>query len=802
MHDYSFNDPLPSQKHSLQASRVALVGIAIAAFTGTFFGVGHLIPIHPILWIFALGFLLILLGHGHAKGVLMCLVVGGAFGFNAYLQTTDFAPHDLSRIITQRQHAYVAGVVRAEPFVTRHAAGRPPLIYIPVKVEAEWLESTWKTASGRLLIEVRGDMLRPPRYGDRVASRGVIQERSGPGLGLSSSLHRLQTEPDGVRVISSGHGHRLLAFCFDMRQRGAALLERGIEHRPEVVGILQAILLGYRNELPLEWAQMFSETGTLHVFAISGLHIGIITWLLVSFLRLLKIPKTRWILILFPLLTLFILATGMKASAIRAGIMACLFYAAPALKRQTDSRTALALSGLIVLWIAPRQLLNVGFLYSFSIVLGLILFAQPLHNWIMKRISLDPWSPDALAPSFSQRVFRSVWRYTSGLIAVSIAAWLISAPISALFFNQISPAALIGNLFVVPASFLIVFTAACSLVFGSIAPIFAEVFNFANTAFVPTVLSWIKVLHGIPGGHFAVPAPAPLLIIAYYGIFWFALFRRKIPPFIRWLFVGFLISTFGIQAAHISQGPEASAYIMTGREHSSVSIRSGRAWMVVDPGPRFEFRYLQRHLRKQGVGRIDVLVCTHSDSDHISSVPRCIDAFEIGELWVPDLAKQGKTLAGIIALARERGIPVVRKKAGDHGMWKQYEINIFGPEAGADPERADDACLVFRINRSPGSIMITGGMSSRQESILESQGASLLMAPAASKDDSLSHAVVAKYPESFVLVSPNASMRDAMIQHEMFKRLESVDAQIVHLKRGDIYRYSLKTHTLSPLSNE
>ena len=145
------------------------------------------------------------------------------------------------------------------------------------------------------------------------------------------------------------------------------------------VRLLWAMTLGWRTSLNGEVALPFMRSGTMHIFAISGLHIALIVAILVQILRLLQLPRIIVSLLLIPLLWFYVAVTGWQASAVRASLMITVLAMGWVLKRPNDLINSLATAALVILFFDSQQLFSVSFQLSFSVVLAISIFAVPVH---------------------------------------------------------------------------------------------------------------------------------------------------------------------------------------------------------------------------------------------------------------------------------------------------------------------------------------------------------------------------------------------------------------------------------------
>jgi competence protein ComEC len=546
-----------------------------------------------------------------------------------------------------------------------------------------------------------------PAYGDRWECSGVVQRRA-PQDRVWAFLppYRMRVQGGAAQQLETGAGHWLKQLSFRGRRAAADRLAQGLSDYPDTVGILHALLLGYRHQLPEASEQLFAWTGTLHIFAISGLHVGIMAGLLLVVVRACGVSKRYWIWWVGPLLILYTIATGMRPSALRACTMALTFTSAFLFDRKPDAPSAWALAALLILAAAPTQLTSPGFLFSFIIVAGLIrlypLLAGPARTL---------WSPDAYQPVVPGRRtprLRRAGLALTALMATSLAAWLSSVPLTAHYFNLFSPIALIGNLFVIPAAFLIVLTGLLSLLTGMVTTVGAEVFNHANRWFIDGLIVLIEKLADWPGSYRYVRSPGLYWMLIWYGfIFGGLVWHRRI-----WQRAGYgalvLLACIGAGLAWRT-APDRVHVLPLGEGHA-VLVQSERRHVLYDTGTAYRAPALIRHLRQFGVNKLDTLILGHAAAAHAGGAVAVLEAMPVGEVWVTGFASRSPVYNQAVQLARAQDVPVRTVAAGQAGRWSAtLAWEVLHPAAGTEWRRAADAAMALRISRGHHAVLLTGG---------------------------------------------------------------------------------------------
>jgi competence protein ComEC len=343
--------------------------------------------------------------------------------------------------------------------------------------------------------------------------RGSIRS-DGATNAIRRPRYFLNTDRRACRFLAGGNGNDLVAWCYQQRRAVSRYLSIGITDFPQHVGLLNALILGYRQDLPPDMKTDFAWTGTLHIIAISGSHIVVIAGILLFILQMCGISRMHWAYFLAPLLVIYTVAIGMPASAVRATVMAIIYYSAPVLRRKADTLSALALAAILILTVTPGQLFDLGFILSFAAVLGLIVLCPIIDQPLQKLLDPDPLRLQALPERVE--IARSAGRYVLSLITLAVSAWLVSTPLTAYFFQRFSLVALPANILVIPLAFFIILSACLSLMLGPLLGLFADIFNHANLVLITIFVRAMGWMADIPGGSFVVPRPPIWSLVLWY----------------------------------------------------------------------------------------------------------------------------------------------------------------------------------------------------------------------------------------------------------------------------------------------
>jgi competence protein ComEC len=505
--------------------RRPVLGAALAFILGTLIGIHH--PPRPVsgialsLCAIAAAFAMTWRAPGGAARlwtalrcfVLLCAVAAVAWTAAGLAPSEIFTLHgaDAGEPLDGRR-VTVEGVVAGDPETPVMARGVTWIF--PLDVEDLSADGRALDAGGMLRVRWRASPGVPePVYGERWRIEGRLSSRPvrNPEWRVVLSAGHW-----GSRRLSSGHGNPVKAWCYAARKHAAGVLSAGLADKPEQAGVLRSLMLGYRSDLDPELHSLFVSTGTLHIFAISGSHIVVLAGMVLVVLGALRVPRLWWGAAIVPILAGFTLATGAEASAVRACLMAVLYWIAPLFGRRPDVLSALALSAVLILAVDPGQLMEAGFVFSFAVVLGLILLHPPLSRRMRPVWEADPLRLQAEPKPVTWA--REGGRYVAGVVSLTIVAWLVSTPITASWFGRFTFAALPANLAIVPLTALTMLSGCLSLLLGQVWTVFAEVFNNASLCLVEAMLLILRWIRYMPAGNAEVAPWSVWTASAWYAV--------------------------------------------------------------------------------------------------------------------------------------------------------------------------------------------------------------------------------------------------------------------------------------------
>lgn len=314
-------------------------------------------------------------------------------------------------------------------------------------VEGLVLHRRFAKAGGKIFLYFTGG--KPPpgiTYHSRLLFCKPLQSISNLGnpagfdykayCAFQNVFHQVYLQPWEYAVLGDKRKNDLAGSLFLWREKIIRTLRRWVSARH--AGLAEALLIGYKDDLDKDLVQSYANTGVVHIIAISGLHLGLIYWLLVQLFGWIKWRRLQWLklLLIIGALWIFGLLTGGSPSVMRSALMFTFLAAGRLVNKNGSVYNSLAASAFLLLCYNPYWLWDAGFQLSYGAVLSIVLYMRPLYNLIyVKNKLLDAGLK---------------------LLATSLAAQVLTAPIGIYLFHQFPVSFLLTNLVAVPLSSLVV----------------------------------------------------------------------------------------------------------------------------------------------------------------------------------------------------------------------------------------------------------------------------------------------------------------------------------------------------------
>jgi competence protein ComEC len=621
-----------------------------------------------------------------------------------------------------------ARFIPAKQFDPLNAVPRGERSRLELRVLAVRDGERWLKASGRTRLTVEGHLL-GVHAGDRLrvlAQLSAPAEPMNPGefdfarhARADRQLSQLWADaPDCVTLLEPSPTWTFMGLLDRLRGRGNALLWKHLDR--ERYGLAAAILLGTREQLDDDHVQAYFLSGMVHVLSISGLHVGILAAGLFWVLRAGPVRRGT-ALVAVALLTIFYAAViEAEAPAVRATIVvlcACLSMAAG---RPVLAFNSLAAAALVVLAMNPADLFRIGPQLSF---LATAVLAWSSH----RRRQRAP--PDPLLRLIARtrpwpvRAARAFGNVAGHALLLAGCVWLVTLPLVMTQFHLLSPATvLLTPVLSLPIAGSLLFGFGVLLLGWLLPPLGAACGWMCDRClwFTDGCIAWGN---RCPGSHFWVLGPDQWWVVSFYLLLglWLVLPRWRPPT--RWAWAILVAwTTVGLLAPalqHWRRDALHCGFLSMGHGCAVVVELPGGKTLLYDAGrlgsPLAGSRSLASYLWWRGITHVDAVVISHADVDHYNALPRLLDQFSIGKVYVSPRMRASTSGAVRLFLStvQQAGVPVAELYAGqplalDPDCSIQF---LHPPQAGV--EGSDNAnSLVLLLEHRGRKILLPGDLES------------------------------------------------------------------------------------------
>jgi competence protein ComEC len=654
----------------LSTPRQPFVGLALMAAVGII--AAELVPVGPTALISAavvLG-IYILSAVWWPRLPLTYLIVAAGFFLLHKFATMNTVGQQVAAQLGERPRVVtVAGCVISEPKIAPSGFATFLLKLKSIELEGK-NESTytvwqirWKGAAefgDELKLFGTAEPIAPPRNPGEFDMRAYLARHD-----IRRMLFVRYSE-DGT-VIRHGSGNPVLRAAQTSRTWMQNALCRGLDDAPEAKSFISGIVLGIRHETPDDIEEPFQQTGTIHLFAVAGLHVGIVAALLWVLAAIARLSRKRAAAFIIPSLFFYAAVTGLHIPALRAAVMASILVGSYFFERRVFLPNSLAAAAFFILCWNTNELFSTGFQLSFAVVGAIVLLADPFFRLFQRRAAPDPFLPQSLVRG-PRRWMHSSYEWLCGGASVSLTAWIGSLPLILWYFHLVTPISLLANLVVVPIAFFVLAVALLSLMATPLLPWVSLVFNNANWTLATLVIRIVHLFAQIPGGHFYVGEP-------------------------DW------------------DGRSAKMTVLDLGVGAAVHVRvNGHDWLIDCGSERSYDRVVRQYLHWAGVNRLTGLVLTHGDSQHIGGVTQLLSDFprvRVIDNPAPDRSLIHRRLSRIVSGLEGRGRKPDELAAGDNfHLSREVIAHVLFPPRGFAGATADDQALVIRLSTAPSTFVL------------------------------------------------------------------------------------------------
>jgi competence protein ComEC len=594
----------------------------------------------------------------HRSLVVYALVAAGFFFLHS-ARTIESPAIQLARTLgNEPRPVTVRGTVITEPKIS----GRGAAAFL---LQAESIEIDGETHDCRAKFFVR--WRHAVEFGDDVKLFGTAQPIDGPRnpgeFDMRAYLARedvprglIVRYPENGAVLNHGGGNRVLRAAQKSREWMQATISRGLENSPDVTGAINGMVLGLRHQTPEDIETPFQQTGTLHLFAVAGLHVGIVARLLWILATVARVPRKWATLLIIPALLFYAAITGLHTSSLRAAVMSAVLLGGFIVERKAFAFNSLAAAATLILCWDTNELFAVGFQLSFCVVGAILLLHEPTFRFLQRRFAADPFLPRSLFTTRRHALNKGL-TWIARAASVSFAAWIGSLPLMLWYYHLVTLVSLVANLVVVPIAFFVLAGALLALVTAPFSSWLSLVFNNANWVLTKLILGAVHLFAQLPGGHFYVEHP------------------------------------------HRPSGAILEINSLDLRSGAALHFRAGSRDWLVDAGPARDYqRVLYPYLRARGVNWLDGLVITHGDAAHIGGAAALVTDFRPKELIDTSAVDRSPLHRRLLEfVTNEKRAPRFCRAGDQFQMSRDVTARVLFPPDNFQSDRADDQALVIEV---------------------------------------------------------------------------------------------------------
>lgn len=577
---------------------------------------------------------------------------------------------------------------------------------------------SWKTEYG-ICVDGTAEL-----EGGKIKIRMYLNQRETlePGDRVTGTFRLRYTAPGGQEDAThhSGKGILLLAYPREdgVIEKGEgewyyfpARFARKTEDQirklfpKDTVPFLLALLLGNTSELDYKTETALSLSGLRHVAAVSGLHVSMLFSVVYFFTR-----RNRFLSILVgtPVLLIFAAMAGFSPSILRAAIMQFLLLLSFVLRREYDPPTSLGTAALVMLAANPLVVTSTAFQLSVASVAGIFLVSGRIQAWLMDPKRLGRWK--------KKRKLHRLASAFSVSVSISLGALVMTTPLCAWYFRTVSLLSVATNLLCLWAVTLLFCGSICVCVLGAIWLPAGKVLGWCFGWIVRYVLGTAGLVARFPLSALYMESPyAAAWLIFFYMLLVVFLFGKKRRPGVL---LGCAALSLCLAVLMSWTEPLLDSYrvtVLDVGQGQCVLLQSGGRTYMVDCGGEYEEDTADtaaERLLSQGITRLDGLILTHYDWDHVGAAAYLLQRIPADVLILPD--SPGKTGVEPPLLEAHEG-QLYRCLRDTEIQWKDASITIFASDNFVSSNESS-ICVLFHTEKC--DILITGDRSAYGEAKL------------------------------------------------------------------------------------
>lgn len=461
------------------------------------------------------------------------------------------------------------------------------------------------------------------------------------------------------------------------RNRLRESVVRGVAH-PEAREIIIAVILGETPSSSSKITKAFRNSGALHVFAVSGLHVTMMGGLIWTVLLVCGVSRRQGILVMILGMFAYAMITGGNPPAMRASLMAATFLSAFIVKRRPSLFNALALSAILVLLWNPSQVREIGFQLSYGVIAAISIGFSAAYRWFGKIAKPDPLMPQRLL-SNRQKIWLGIRAKVAAILATSLAAWVGSLPWMVSRFGIVTPIAVVASVALIPLTFCILAVGFLATILGAVSPTLGSATNQVNSFFARASYALARGFSEVPFGHHRIGQRAP----ADWVVF---------DP---------------------ADGG-GSSFLATG----------GGA--MIDLGNNRKYRQIVRSALRRWDWEPKTVFITHPDGKHSGAINLFEQDFSPTQTYLPVVWSRSPTYREFVGgeSFEKRGIAVAKKRYRYH-LSGEVSVRVLKEGAERMDTVSDSRSIALKLTWAGWKILVMGDLGIEEERHLIQEGCDL-----------------------------------------------------------------------------
>ncbi len=663
---------------------------------------------------------------------LACFVCLGAIRLISFHQPK---PNDIHNLVADvPKLATIRGLIATEPYVNKNRNWKfarfkftdPATSFYLKLTEVETIDG-WAKAAGTVRVQVDEPVL-DLKAGDYIQAYCRLDRFSPPTnpgqFDVAKYLARKNVfiaasvkSRDGIKLLESPRGGIFTKVKRKMRQTATQALLGNLSLEDRSRGLLEALLLGYRGNIDSTTYRAFRKTGLLHFISLSGMHLGILVGIIWWLCKTAGLMKPARAVICIVAISIFLLIVPPRAPTIRAAIICWVFCVSFFFHRRSNSINTLSLAATILLLIRPTQLFEAGWQLSFASVLGIILFTERIEVFIYEQVT--EWFRNK--ESQKAKRFLRIISYPCSLFFIGLAAWLGGAGILLYHFYTINPFTSIWTVAIFPLVALILTIGYLKIILSLFLPTVAAVLGVIVNFLSDSLIWLVELIAHLDISEILIGQVPLALIILYYCFVLFAGFVYFKRPLIKKVICTamFLAMVVFLGAAKWQRTHRDNLVITcldVGHGQAIFAQLPGKANLLFDAGSLYKSdiggRIIAPFLDYAGINKIDAIIISHNDIDHINGIPRTAEHCEVGEVYANkvffDKAEQWSAAKFLNDCLTEKGFKIKRLDE-DLNLSSSANIKILWPneQIGKNEDLGDnDKSLVSLIEFAGTKVLL------------------------------------------------------------------------------------------------